>query len=224
LPMFPALALMVGRYLQTLSAKAVRWHLSPLWLAGAFSLASFLLIDRFVAPDSPLPIVQYFVRYLTWAGVVFLLSAGLMTVFSRAGKPVHALMSVTGGMLLATTLAMTGHDAYSNVKSSRDLVKKIQPHLQADSEIFSVRYYDQSFPYYLQRSVVQVAYVDEFEFGQNAEPGRALHRIEDFTARWPNARHPIAMLDWATFKELKQKGLPMSVLYEDARRLVVARP
>ncbi|MCE2680839.1 MAG: glycosyltransferase family 39 protein [Burkholderiales bacterium] len=224
LPMFPALALLVGRYLQTMSCKALRWHLLPLWLVGVFCAASWLLTERFVSKDSPLPIVQHFLFYVTAAGGVFLGVACIATLFLRGGKPVHALMSAAGGVVLATTLAMTGHDAYSNLKSSRDVVRQIQPHVRYDSEIFSVRYYDQSFPYYLRRAVTQVQYIDEFEFGQRAEPGRALSRIDDFISRWPVAKSPLAMLDWATYEQLKQRGLPMQVVYEDARRLVVVRP
>ena len=91
-------------------------------------------------------------------------------------------------------------------------------------EIFSVRTYDQTFPFYLRRRVIQVEYQDEFSFGQKAEPNKAISSLGEFVARWQSAPYAMAMLEQQTFNDLQQQGVAMKTVYQDVRRMVVVKP
>jgi hypothetical protein len=121
-------------------------------------------------------------------------------------------------------LIRSGHRWRGEIKSSKAVAAKLAPFLKPDSEIFSVSYYEQSFPYYLGRNVTLVHYTDEFAYGQGQDPARWMPKVEQFTARWRAIPHAAAMMSSNTYKDLQQQGLPMQIVYQDARRVVVVKP
>ena len=69
-----------------------------------------------------------------------------------------------------------------------------------------------------------VDYSDEFAFGQAAEPASHIPSVAEFVKRWEQAPDAMAMLDAGDYQNFKQTGLPMKVIYQDKRRLVVIKP
>jgi hypothetical protein len=122
------------------------------------------------------------------------------------------------------TMAMTGHDSYGQLKSSKRIVHAIGQYLHDDTELFSVRMHDQTFPFYLRRAVTLVDYRDEFALGQDIEPARWIPSLAEFESRWRKAARAAAVMHPQTYDELSRNQLPMQVVYRDARRLVVVKP
>jgi hypothetical protein len=90
--------------------------------------------------------------------------------------------------------------------------------------VFAVQTYDQTLPFYLQRNVVLVDYVDEFAYGQRAEPNAWIPTLADFASQWRTLPQAGALMSPDTFKRLSDSGLPMRVVYRDSRRLFVVKP
>ena len=84
--------------------------------------------------------------------------------------------------------------------------------------------YNQTLPFYLRRPVTLVDYVDEFEFGQKAEPDKAIATIEEFLVRWQSLPSVMAVMDNRVYRDLQQRGLAMRVVYQDGRQRVVIKP
>ena len=118
---------------------------------------------------------------------------------------------------------MAAHNAYGQLKSAAPFVSALEPVLQSGAPMFAVRIYDQTLPFYLRREVVLVDYHDEFAMGQVLEPGRSIDSIDDFASRWQALPQAGAYMDFPSFIELRQRGLPMRVIFQDQRRVVVAR-
>ncbi len=60
--------------------------------------------------------------------------------------------------------------------------------------------------------------------GQLKEPDRSIASIEqEFAARWQALPQAAAYMDVASYIAMHQRGLPMRVLYQDQRRIVVSR-
>ena len=135
-----------------------------------------------------------------------------------------ALLSVALGHFVATTVVMQAHEAFGQLKSAAPLAKVLLPLIDKDTPVFAVRSYDQTLPYYLQRNVVLVDYVDEFAFGQLHEPGQSIATLDEFIIRWQSLPRAAAYMTRDTWRELDQRGLPMRVAFEDPRRLVVTKP
>ena len=225
LPMFPALALVAGYRLGQWRPAQFRWHLPLpmlLWLAV---LVAVPLADRWLSPQAPRVPLQAFLQSLAVAAVLYLLAALAAWWMLRRGRLLAAVALVSLGSLLAVTVGVNGHDRYGGqLKSSKAVVPQLSPYLQADTEVFAVRFYDQTLPFYLRRPVTLVDYRDEFSFGQDAEPTRWLPTLDAFADRWNSLPKAVAMMTQATYQELLLRQLPMRIAYQDAFRLVVVKP
>ncbi|WP_301102510.1 phospholipid carrier-dependent glycosyltransferase [Propionivibrio sp.] len=224
LPMFPALALLLGQTLSRIRSAELKKHLCLPMLVWGLLACAYPFIDQFASDASPLPVMQHLAIYLALGGVGFLLCAALAWYFLDQGKTLPAIMLLAAGSLWGVSMASLGHNSFGQLKSSKGLVEQIRHHLRPDMEIFSVRTYDQTFPFYLRRPVIQVDYVDEFAFGQQAEPDKAIPTLNKFITRWQAAPHAMAMLEEQTFEELQREGVAMQPVYQDVRRMVVIKP
>ena len=224
LPMFPALSLLLGQTLARIEPLEVKKHLWLPVLLWALLACAYLFVDRLVSEDLPLPALQHMAVFLAVGGGGFVLCAALAWRFLSRERVLPAIMLLAAGSLWGVSLACIGHDPFGQSKSSKALAQQLKGELWPDSEIFSVRMYEQTFPFYLRRPVIQVDYQDEFAFGQQAEPGRAIATLPEFAARWKAAPHAMAMLDEQTFNELQQQGVAMKPVFRDDLRMVVVKP
>lgn len=225
LPMFPALALLLGQTLARSKPADLKKHL---WLPAALWLlviVAYPFVGRLASGDTTLPTLQHLGLHLAVGGLVFLICAGLAWHFLAREYTLPAVMLLAAGCLATVLIGSAGHDAFGQIRSSKRIVEQVSRYLRPDMEIYSLRTaYDQTFPFYLRRPVIQVDYRDEFEYGQKAEPGKAIPTLNAFIARWQAAPHAMAMLSESTFNELQQRGVSMQAVYQDVRRMVVIKP
>ena len=89
---------------------------------------------------------------------------------------------------------------------------------------FSVGMYDQTIPFLLRRTVTLVDYRGELALGLDAEPDKWMPTLDAFRRRWKRLDDAYAVMHPETYKLLQHEGLPMIVLAEDPRRVIVRRP
>ena len=225
LPMFPALALLLGQTLTNILPKAMKKHLVlPLALWGIVALAYPL--SRFLPEDEGTPAFAYehLAAWMSIGGIVFVICALLAWRALSLNRTPQATMLLCAGSLCAVLSAAQGHDAIGRLKSSKDVVEQINSHVQPETQVFSVLTYEQTFPFYLQRPVTLVDYHDEFSFGQSIEPDKSIASLEEFATRWRAAPQAMALMQESTFNSLSQQRLAMQVVYRDIRRIVVIKP
>jgi len=124
---------------------------------------------------------------------------------------------------MGMAIVMAAHDPFGQLKSAAPFVSALQPVVDSGAPVFAVGAYDQTLPFYLRRDVTLVDYEDEFAMGQALEPDRWIPSLDEFVARWQSLPEAAAYLDFPSYGELRKRGLPMRVLYQDARRVVVSR-
>lgn len=225
LPMFPALALLLGQTLAQLQAAELKKHLWLPVIAWSLVIAACPFFGRLASADASAPILQQLGLYLAVGGAVFLLCAASAWHFLARQYTLPAVMLLAAGSLAAVLVGNAGYDAFGQSKSSKRVVEQVSRYLRPDTEIYSLRTaYDQTFPFYLRRQVIQVDYRDEFVYGQKTEPGKAIATLNEFIARWQAAPHAMAMLHERTYKALQQQGVAMQPVYQDVRRMVVIKP
>ena len=120
-------------------------------------------------------------------------------------------------------MVLQSHNGYGQLKSAALLAPILKREIPPDTPVFSVRAYDQTLPFYLGRQVVLVDYIDEFALGELQEPDRWIKTLDEFVARWQSLPQAAAYMERGTWMELQQRGLPMRIVFEDQRRVVVTK-
>ena len=223
LPIFPALALLGGKVLTTLSRRALTIHLSVLALITLLAVA---FGSRFIAEaddDYSTEMVEQIGHWLIAAAVVWTLGllASLALLWKHC-KP-QALIVLSACGFFAGTCILLGHDVLAPFKSAYDSAQKIRPLLTPGVPFYSVRWYEQTLPYYIKRPVTLVAYKDEMAFGIKQEPDKWIPTFEEFKRRWLTDQDAFAMVSIETFDELKSEHFPMQEIARDQRNVYIRK-
>ncbi len=223
LPMFPALALLAGAWLAKADPRRLRVHVAAPAVAGVALMALAPLVTRFATHDTPADVLEAMAPGIAAGGALVLGAATLAHRVLGQGRALAGIVLLATGTVLGSLAVLDGHDEHAAIKSSRDVAAVLRPLLSADTPVFSVAMYDQTLPFYLDRNVTLVAWTDEFAFGQGRDPARWLPTVDEFALRWRALDEGAAMIRANVWASLSASGLPMHVVYRDARRVVVLR-
>jgi hypothetical protein len=72
--------------------------------------------------------------------------------------------------------------------------------------------------------MTMVGYQGEMAMGIAAEPRGWLGSRQEFQRRWREAPQPVAIMRPEVFADYRKLGLPMRVIFENPRRIVVVKP
>ncbi len=234
LPMFPALAMVLGFELTRLSSRALAWIALPLGVGAALLLAAYpFLYDRLIAAvadqRTPRSIYAAFGPWVAFALATFATGGIGAFVLFRIGTGAARTWGIAAlslFMLIGLQLMFVGHDAFRHVRSSYDILADAQRAnggpLDPAYPVFQVHGYDQTLPFYLQRATPLVAYRDEMALGLDAEPHKG-YGEDRWRALWDAAPQAYALMSHQTLAELAGRNLPMRVLARDPRRAFIAR-
>ena len=226
LPIFPALALLMGRQMVVLPATAIRRWLGPVYLLGAVLIAIAWHIEVLVDDSDSM---GFYLAYRPWiiaTAIVLVFGAWLARLWLRRDNKKTALLAMGFSGLLGVQIAVTGHEVFSWGSSSYHLVKAIEAKegpWQQQWPFYAVRTYDQTLPFYLKRPLTLVKYYDEMTLGLEAEPEKGIPKIEQWLEIWQELEHGYALLKPEKYEALVEQGIPMRLLGRDTRRVIVAR-
>ncbi|HEX5865551.1 MAG TPA: glycosyltransferase family 39 protein [Casimicrobiaceae bacterium] len=231
LPIFPALALMIGWQLTTRpDATLARVTLPLVVAAGVATLAVLFaygpIAARFANARQPLAPLLAYAPWIKAGCAVAFVGGFAGWWWLRAGKRTAAVLAVALTSLAAAQLVLTGHDELAESRSTAPILSRIvaaHGPLRADVPFYTIRMYDQTLPYYLGRTVVQVDHPDELAMGLKSEPERAIATVGEWRRRWEAAEQGYAIMQPEEYDELKREGVPMNELGRDPRRVIVSR-
>lgn len=226
LPVFPSLALLIAVYLETASYKTVAAAAAIPALIGASGLILLPRVTALAADPAELILYRSYVPWLAAAGVIALTGSILAIALARRRRE-WALLSLAAGGFLAGQAMWLGHEPFGAEKSGVRYVPQIASELAAQTPIYAVGLYEYVLPFYLQRTTTQVAFAaDGMELGLKLEPHLWIPRLDSFIEKWMNkhrsGQKALAILHPDMFAELRRRGVPMRVLVQDRRRVIVA--
>ena len=234
LPMFPALALVLGFELTRLTSRALMWIALPLAAGGTVGvfvvgLGWKQLSAAWASEQTPVAIYEAFGPWVL-AAVAAYAAGGVAAFFLfRTGSEA----AKTGGIaalaltsLVGLQLAAVGTEAFALVRSAAPILREAeranrQP-LDPASPVYQVASYDQTLPFYLGRPTPLVEYRDEMSLGLAAEPAKG-YNLAQWIEAWSAAPQAYAMMTIATADELAKMNVPFRVLARDPRRVFVTR-
>lgn len=224
LPIFPALALLLGPYLTKVKPF---FALATISLAITLSLMGLIGIPMALKARDASPILDLYRNYSQWLSLAFgaLGLAGLLAYFLVSKEKIKmGFIALGAGGFLATMLGLLGHESLSPSNSAAHLAAQIKPLLRADIPMYSVKTYDQTLPFYLNRTMTLVDYRDEFEFGQQQQPEKSIPTLDEFEAIWRSGAPALALLEPGQYQSYIVSGLPMRLISQDTRRVIIATP
>jgi hypothetical protein len=221
--MFPAAALLIGRYLTQASPRAVAWQLAPMAAIGLVLaiITPFLHIAR--SSEVPQELYDHYATWLQLAGAIGGAGAMAAIVLVLGKRLVAAVAAAAVGGLLCTQLGVTGHDSLNYVTSAYHLAQKIKPILGPGVPFYSVRTYEQTLPFYIGRTLTLVEFTDELDFGLRQEPELWVPTLAEFEQRWVRQADAFAVMPPDAYRELYNHGLPMEIVASDPRRVIVRK-
>lgn len=230
LPVVPAIALLLGRYLPNADRRLV---MAQVALAAGVASGAILLsfrVESFNSRALPAELLSDYAPWIVTAGGVLLAAALYALVAAMRGALRASTLALAAGALLFIQLVMSGHESLSPAYSAYHTVQRIRPDIEADAHFYETPFYfvntfDHSLPFYLGRTLTMVAYKDELAIPISWEPHKFLADIDAFAAAWSSDGRAYAVLAPADFDQLKRRpDLPMQVIASDPRRVVVRKP
>ena len=228
IPIFPALAMLVGncldRNLGLINSLSKSWQLQTLGFAMLGFVGFFFLsaIGQQARPDE----IEAYTQYTHWviAALIALIGFSLFAFVQSKRNGLTSITSFASGFFLCAIIAGTGHEVLGRAVSGIDLANQVKASIPKNANIYSVRILDHTVPFYLGRTMVMVEFPDELEFGVNQEPDLWLPSLDAFKVRWNEDQSAYALMVPEQYLELQQTGLPMQELGRDSRRVIVKHP
>ena len=207
LPVFPPLALLIGKYLADAweqgaipGFRGAYAGLFPLVLALAAALA---LLPRF-RPEINVSVFRPYSAAL----IVILLAGVAITWFQykRHGvqRSLAALIAATSLFLITANTAMPHLDMRSMKDESMELKLLLRP----GDEVMSYHTYYQDLPVYLERTITVVEWTGELNFGTTVEDTSGWMINEDeFRRRWNGPNRVFVVTNQENYVKLVNSGL-----------------
>jgi 4-amino-4-deoxy-L-arabinose transferase-like glycosyltransferase len=235
LPMFPAVALVLGWQLQQARLRTLS-NLTGILVVTTIALWLAMMVGwpriaaALAGARSPRALYDALGPWVKIAlGVAAAAYVAGFVAFRRGDERGRTIgvVALSLGTMLAMQAAFTGSDVFRATRSAADLVTALEnaqdPPYDSNAPFFQVRMYDQTLPFYLGRTTTLVDYRDELGPGLDAEPDRGIAHVADWIARWQSLPQGYALMSDETRASLTAAGVPMRVVASDARRALVAR-
>ena len=228
IPVFPALALLVGhrldRNLGVSNSLALPWQLQALFFAILGVIGFFFLgeVGKQARPDE----IESYAQYLYWivAALIALITFSLLTLIQSKRNGFASITSFACGFFLCALIAGTGHETLGRAVSGIDLVEKVKSGIPEKVNFYSVRILDHTVPFYLGRTMTMVEFLDELKFGAQQEPELWLPTLDAFIERWKEDQTAYALMVPEQYIELQKLNVPMQEVGRDSRRVIVKHP
>lgn len=224
LPMFPALALLMGKQLAAMPAHRLFWLIVPVLPLALAALAAAPFTAR--AADTPLQLQMYgeYANWLVAAALVWLAGVAAALLWLRRDNKPLAVLLLAFCSLVAAQLGTSGYNAIARERSAHDLAEAIRPQVRMDVPFYSVLMYEQTLPFYLKRTFTLVGFQDEMAFGIMQEPQRYIADMESLARTWAMQAEAYAIVPTPDYPKLQRAGLTMKKIYEDTQYIVVSKP
>jgi 4-amino-4-deoxy-L-arabinose transferase-like glycosyltransferase len=221
LPAIPALAVLIAA-LPVATLKRDFLVTAMLTTAAALALGAATWFMPALIPDSVgRPYFLLLAKPLREVAAVLLVS-GVFVWVHGARQVTRAGAFLGVGWCLAVLLMVRSTSLIAPIYSGVDLAAAL-PAAERDAPLYSVRTYDQTLTFYLQRSVMLAGFRGELDYGLRKAPDREIADIDEFIKVWTSQTRAYAVMNKRTFDNFKERGVPMRPVGQTAPNVMVAR-
>jgi len=223
LPMFPAMALLMGQRLAQIEPSRLAkllWPIVPLAALGVFAAPKLPQLANY--PEQAALYADY-ARWIMAAAAIWLLALLAALRLLNKARRFSAVLTLALGSLLAMQLALSGYNSAARERNGLHLAQAMQPLVKPDTALYQILTYEQTVPFYLKRTFTLVQHVDEMAFGVSQEPQLAVPTLAEFAARWRTQSSALALMPVYAYPMVQALNLPMRVVYQDYQFVIISR-
>ena len=220
-PIYPALAILAACALDRLTPTEWRRQVGVAIVLVLIACAAPPFLAQQGSAGTPNAVYREFALWL--AAALGIAVVGLAVAWRLgAASTVGSMAAYALAFFALVTVGLRGHEAFGLVSSGAPLAARAAPLLDETMPLYGVRLFDYTLPFYLRHTLTLVELPGELEFGIQQEPQKWLPTIDAFVREWTSPRRALAVMSRPTYDELRSRALPMVVVGEDPRRIVVA--
>ncbi len=221
LPVFPPLAILIGRYLDDRWDKALgradRWAFRAIAPVGTALGAAAAFIVPATRPSLEPHTMTIAMEVL---GATLALSAIAATWAGlRRGFASGVVVLAIGFSLFL--LGVNASAPYLDTRTVKALVLRLRPRLTPNAIVACYGWYYQDVPFYLRRRVEVVNYKGELGYGTTLEKTPWIMRGPAFWRQWDSDRAVYMVTSRPTYERLRARGIPMHMVAQNAFNVVV---
>ncbi len=224
LPMFPALALLMGKRIAGMRERVLFWQIAPAIPVALLLLGVAVNVGKFADTPNQAELYPHYSAWLVTAALVLLAGvlAGMLLLWRE--KKFVAVVVIALSTLLSAQIGLSGYETIARERSAKHIASAIRGEVKADVPFYSVLTYEQTLPFYLKRTFTLVQYQDEMAYGIKQEPQRWIPTIEEFSRVWDAQREALAIMPVYAYAQLQKQELAMKIIFEDTQHIVVKKP
>jgi 4-amino-4-deoxy-L-arabinose transferase-like glycosyltransferase len=224
LPMFPALALLMGKQIAEMKSRRLFWLTVPMLVVVAILLG----LAPFTAKTADTPLqIQMYGNYAVWlviAAAIWFVGVGAALWLLHREKKLVAVIVLAFSSLIAAQIGTSGHNTVARERSAYHIAEAIQDYVKPEIPFYSILYYEQTLPFYIKHTFILVEYQDEMDFGIQQEPERAIPELAGFAEAWKKDKQALAIVETYNYPRVQQLNLPMKEIFHDQQYVVVMKP
>ena len=221
LPIYPALAILAACALDRLAPTQWRRQVVVAIAVVLIGCVATPFLARQGNAGTPNAVYREFALWLAVALGIAVVGLALAWRLAAAST-MRSIAAYALAFFMLVTVGLRGHEAFGRISSGAPLAARVEPLLDETMPLYGVRLFDYTLPFYLRHTLTLVEMPGELEFGLRQEPQKWLPTIDAFIREWTSGRRALAVMSRPTFDELRARALPMVVVGEDPRRVVVA--
>ncbi len=224
LPMFPALALLMGKQIAHMSPRRLFWLIVPVLPVVAIMLGLAPFASRLADTQVQLEMYSAYSVWVFIAMTIWLLGTAIALFMLWRNSKALPIIVLALSSLLASQIGLSGYNTVARERSGYLLAEAIKPVIKPDVPFYSVKCYEQTLPFYLKRTFTLVDYQDEMDFGIKQEPERWIASVDELAKRWSKQTQAYAIVPTQDLLILQQQGMAMNEIYRDEQYIVVSKP
>lgn len=224
LPMFPVLALLMGKRIAEMRERVLFWQVVPALAVPLALLWLALNVGKLADTPNQAELYPHYAPWLETAALVSLagLMAGLLLLWR--GKKIIAVPVLALTALVAAQIALSGYETVARERSAKHIAEAIRAEVKPDIPFYSVLTYEQTLPFYIKHTFTLVQYQDEMAYGIKQEPQRYIPTLDEFAKAWNAQAKALAIMPAYAYPQVQRLGIPMQIIFEDTQHIVVKKP
>jgi 4-amino-4-deoxy-L-arabinose transferase-like glycosyltransferase len=224
LPLFPALSLLIARFLVSLSSREL---IVRLWILATLLVCFYAfaqLAVPFIKIGSNSELIGHGLLTMAAASLPILFAAVMGVAFTHMGRRHLVVWVIALASLIGWQWALQSYSADADFKSAKEAADLLRPSMDADTKVFTFQRNLRGLPFYLNHFVVVVGHADDdISPALSSNPSNYVADTAQFEMFWKNDNNAVALIPVDDMPAFNEQGIPYYTLGNTSSLVAISR-